>query len=292
MSNDPSLPCGEPDAVATASPRQDETTRRYTRSAVARIRAAIAAARAQLAGVDAQTTQDCAPVAGPGDLPAPASAPPEVTQRYADDTRMRFQGEIAAARQSATPVRAAARFRLGDQEPRRSVPAPSIILSVEKAREFGVRPAESVTPVAPEVAPRLAAPRPCDLVGREPGALLFMMEDGALHVLDRAQVLAIAIAMVGTAPPTLVLDVVLDWGDAAHPADALRLLPNDHAFSRVYPGLSLADAVAATACDLAPAGVPTWPPRPSFPGPPWPHCADLRTFEAAWLALAPCQEPR
>ena len=282
MSNDPAMPARAAGEEPAASAGKDETTRRYTRSAVVRIRAAIAAARAQVP--DDGVTQDCGPVCAE-DAP---QAQPEVTQRYADDARARFRAEIASAAGTAPASgRAAARFRLGDNQPRRGIPAPSMLLFAEKARQSAIFEVEAVAPVARVVPPRKAAVRPCDLVGREAGALLFMMPDGALQVLGSSEVRAVAVGIVGQSPPTLVLDVILDWGDADHPADALRIQPTAAVFAGIYHGLTLAEAVAAAAQDLAAAGASTWPPPPAFPGPPWPRFVDSRAFEAAWLALAP-----
>ena len=267
---------GDPRAALASSCEGGDSTRRYTRSAVVRIRAAIAAAKDQPSGTLAETgQQDLATSAGPPPLT-------EATQRYSAEVRARLRAERLDAVAGRTgPDRSAARFRLGEHQPRRMVPAPSIVLPV-------ARPGEAtVVAASPAPPPRSVAARSCDLVGQEAGALLLLTSDGALHVIDAAQVCAVAVALVGETAPLLLVDVVLDWGSWHHPASILRLQPTAPSLGRIYPGQSLAEAVGSAGRVLAGSGAATLPAGAAFPGPPWPRFTDAAAFERAWLALAP-----
>lgn len=299
MSGEPS-----PGPGPAPSPTSGETTRRYTRSAVVRIRAAIEAAKGQASGITpvsepVAVAAVVTPTRTVAFLPERTSTEPpllpETTQRYSADVRARLRADMLdAVTGRSGPDRSAARFRLGEHQPRRMVPAPSIVLVAVEAHAAAVATPGSLPAAASSpgdrtraVTVRTAAAQTCDLVGQEPGALLLLSPDGALHVIDADQVCAVALALVGAAVPVLLVDVVLDWGTWRHPASVLRLQPTAASLSRIYPGQSLADAVGLACRLLAGPGAATLPSGDLFPGPPWPRFADVAAFEQAWLALAP-----
>lgn len=209
----------------------------------------------------------------------------ESTHRYSHSTAERLRAQTAAARAGAHVGNSAPSPLT--RPPLRSTP-PSMIVD----RQAGRHPSPAPwSPASDDQAHAGASPGPwhsvvrrCAILSRESDAVLTTDEDGSLTLLAAENALAVVIGMVGGAGP--VVDVVLDWGDRAHPTEVLRFQPSAAELARIFPTLSADSAVAMFARGLAGAGALTSPAADEFPGPPWAQYADTAALERAWRAAA------
>ena len=291
-------------------------TRRFSTSAVTRIRAAIDAARKEdpeqtpTLSEEEGSQSDRAALGALYDPPTTPLPPPpqrprvgehmsvmveservpvvETTHRYTHASAERLRAETAEARAGAHRARSISGHV--PRPPLRS-PPPTMIVDPRHSDVRGgavdttsdISPPEDDVPTYPRPAsgpvPRTLV-RLCAILSRESDAILATDDDGSLTLLASENTLAVVVGQVGDAPP--VVDVVLDWDVRGHPTEVLRFQPTDAELARLFPSLPPADALAMFARDLASAGASTSPALPAFPGPPWAAYPTLAALEAEW----------